>query len=108
MGRVKHTHNSTSLVIVRIIDNISVAVFKSKGHSPVGLYGNSPKIGPVTFQSMQPHGWGIQIAKLLGIVQQCQNQAQPFGVNCLNTGLIARGKELFQSFVRELLIMVGL
>lgn len=98
--RVKLFHRF-ALVVIQVIDNINVAVFKSKTHTPICLNSDCPQFGFFTLQRMQAQRGGIDVIKTLGIVKQRQNQVQFFSMNGLNTSLIASRIKLFQAFVCE-------
>ena len=100
MRRVKLFH-CCALVVIQVIDDINIAILKSKAHTPICLNSYRPQLGFLSFQRMQTQRWGIDVINTLGITQHRQNQAQFFSMNRLNASLISCRIELFQAFVCE-------
>lgn len=90
-----------ALVVIQVIDDINIAILKSKAHTPICLNSDHPQFGFLSFQRMQTQRGGIDVIKTLSIVEHRQNQAQFFSMNRLNASLIACRIELFQAFVCE-------
>lgn len=100
MGRVVHTHGLL-LVVVLIVHDFGMAVFKPEGDAPIPANLHAPMPFEVSGQRMQFPAREIHVVGRLRAVQTNKDIGNPGGVRRLNARLAASSEEGFQPFVTE-------
>ena len=90
-------------MIVKVINDIGIAVFKAKNQPPVCTDFNTPKSVKIMFQRMQIHSTTAHVLYFLGRVQQEQQRGQFLAVFGLNAAGVVFEEEAFESLVGEAL-----
>nr|AAW31813.1 Orf407 [Dichelobacter nodosus] len=90
---------SRSLVIIHIINNISIAIFKFEDNTPITINFQAPMRFKLAFQLMQFSTFNIQFFDILRKIYCVQQNAQFCRMMRLNTANIILFKESFQAFM---------
>jgi len=65
-------------MIIFIIHDLDILVFKPKGNSPVPTNINCPDSRSISFQFVKPKPWKAHILRLSGSMKAAEYQAEPF------------------------------
>ena len=88
-------------VIVLVINCVSILADKSERYPPVTANGHGPRAFAVTREPVKAQPWKGHVLWRRGRAQAAQDQAQPFGLLWLDTGLRAGLEEFGQPLVPE-------
>ena len=88
-------------MVVLVVDDLGVTVGKAKSDAPVCLNCHRPNPFSCPFKLVQTQGWNVHVVNGLCFVKLRENQAEPPGVNRLDSSSIAGKEILLQSLVSE-------
>ncbi len=88
-------------VIVLVINGVSILADKLERYPPVTANGHGPRAFAVTREPVKTQPWKGHVLWRRGRAQAAQDQAQPFGLLWLDTGLRAGLEEFGQPLVPE-------
>jgi hypothetical protein len=88
-------------MIVLVVDDLGVTVGKAKSDAPVCLNCHRPNPFSCALKLVQTQYWNAHVVNGLCFVKLRENQAEPFGVNRLDSSGIAGKEKFLQSFVSE-------
>lgn len=88
-------------MIIFVIDNLCVAIFKTKGNTPIGLYGYRPSLFSFALQFMKGQSWNAHVVNGSGLIELGEDEPQPSCVFCLYPRQASSKEEFLQSFMGE-------
>lgn len=88
-------------MVVLIVNDIGVSVFKPEGYPPVAGYGHAPHPRKIALQHVQAGTGKVHIRRHDSMVQQVKNHGETAGVLYLYAFCTSSEEKDFQSLVRE-------
>lgn len=88
-------------MIILIVDNLGIAVYKAKSYAPVCLYRNGPDIFSAAFEPMQVKARQPETFNRFSGVKRSKYQSQPIGMLSLNAGSADVKVKPFQPLVSK-------
>src|SRR5437879_12133037 len=98
MGRIEHSHNKTSVIIL-VIDQYGIITLKLKSQTPIAADIYRPMPRKLTSQRMETPARSINVLRLHRIIEGKKLPSQLIGVFRLNAGLRTIFKGLLNSTV---------
>src|SRR5258706_6928852 len=102
MGRIEHSHNKTSVIIL-VIDQNGIITLKLKCHTPISADIYRPMSCELAPQRMKTPARSIHVLGLHRIIEGEKLPSQLIGVFWLNTGFRTIFKEPLNATVPEAL-----
>jgi len=67
-------------MIIFIINNFGISIFKAEGNTPISLYGYRIRFFSFAFQLVESKSWDLHILNSSGLIKLGQDKSQPFSM----------------------------
>lgn len=88
-------------MVIFVVHALGVTADEAERHAPICLHGDCPLAFAIAFELVELEAGDIHISNSLGLVELCQNEAEPLGMDRLNPRGASPPKEHLQPLVRE-------
>jgi hypothetical protein len=88
-------------VIVLVIHDFGIGTHKFESNTPIPAHPNSPRAFSSALERMESKARKVHVSRCRGRVQSTKDQAQPFGMLSLNSGLRSGLKVARQALMLE-------